>query len=247
MSSIKLLKDLFIYENFITKEEAQKTINLLDETNKRRKDYWKSISFYESYSSDYPEDNDPILEEFGLPKDWFSYLYKKFRMAVAEVSNLPEPQLSKISFHIQKWAPGAFAPMHSDNSSNDGVQGAFTRSKYAAFLYLNDNFEGGDLIFPQHGITVKPKTGMLAAFDGGHSNMHEVSLVKKNTRYTIGSFFDDREESDYPQEIRDAWAKELAEVRAMQKEQAVEWNDIREKGLRLDPTGYQYPAKEVEL
>jgi len=142
--------------------------------------------------------------------------------------------------------PGAFAPVHSDNSSNEGVMGAFTRSRYAAFLYLNDDFEGGELVFPQHNLTILPKSGMLAAFHGGHKNMHQVDIVKKSARYTIGSFFDDREESDYPQKTRDVWAKELADVRAMQKEQAVEWEDIREKGLRLSPTGNQYPANEVE-
>ena len=137
--------------------------------------------------------------------------------------------------------------MHSDNSSNEGVMGAFTRSRYAAFLYLNDDFEGGELVFPEHNLTISPKVGMLAAFHGGHKNMHSVSIVKKSTRYTIGSFFDDREESDYPEELRNQWAIELAEVRSKQKDEATEWEEIREEGLRLSPTGEKYPAKEVEL
>ena len=241
-----VLDDLIIFEDFITKEEAEKTIKVLNRLEEVRKDYWKPISFYESYSSSYPEDNDPILIEFGLPSDWFSFLYKKFREAVAEVAKVEEPQLSKISFHIQRWLPGAFAPAHSDNSSNDGVMGAFTRSRYAAFLYLNDDFEGGELVFPKHNITILPKTGMLAAFHGGHKNMHQVDIVKKSARYTIGSFFDDREESDYPQDVRDAWIKELEDVRSAQAEQAVEWKDIRDKGLRLSKEGTLYPVQEVE-
>lgn len=246
MNSNKLLEDLSVYKNFITKDESKKTIKLLNKLAETRKDYWKPISFYESYSSGYPEDNDPILAEFDLPNDWFSYLYKKFRLAVAEMANVPEEKLSKISFHIQRWLPGAFAPVHSDNSSNEGVMGAFTRSRYAAFLYLNDDFEGGELVFPQHDLVILPETGMLAAFHGGHKNMHQVDVVKKSARYTIGSFFDDREESDYPQEIRDAWAKELEDVRSAQAEQAVEWEDIRGKGLRLSKEGTLYPVQEVE-
>ena len=31
-------------------------------------------------------------------------------------------------------------------------------------LYLNDNFEGGDFIFPDHAIRVRPEPGMLVAF-----------------------------------------------------------------------------------
>ena len=242
----QILDDLTVYRNFITRSEAEKTINLLNRIAETREDFWKPISFYESYSSGYPEDNDPILEEFGLPNDWFTQLYNRFRVATAENAKISESKLSKISFHTQRWLPGAFAPEHSDNSSDDGVLGAFTRSRYATFLYLNDDFEGGELVFPSHDITILPEAGMLATFHGGHSNKHRVDIVKKSTRYTIGSFFDDREESDYPQETRDAWAKELAEVRAAQKEQSLEWNDVREKGLRIDPYGRQYPAVEVE-
>jgi Rps23 Pro-64 3,4-dihydroxylase Tpa1-like proline 4-hydroxylase len=246
MKKTKYLDQLILIEDFITKEEAKKTIELLNKLKEIREDFWKPISFYESYSSGYPEDNDPILEEFGLPNNWFSDLYQRFRHAVAEVANVPEPKLSKISFHSQKWEPGAFAPLHSDNSSNEGVMGAFTRSRYAAFLYLNDDFDGGELIFPQHELEFKPKTGMLAAFHGGHENMHEVTVVKKSDRYTIGSFFDDREESDYDQETRDAWAKELADVRAMQAEQAVEWSGIRKEGKRLTPDGHKVLEKDLK-
>ena len=49
--------------------------------------------------------------------------------------------------------------------------GAFTRSRYAGFLYLNDDFEGGELVFKgedgNDGLTIKPKTGMFAIFHGG--------------------------------------------------------------------------------
>lgn len=75
--------------------------------------------------------------------------------------------------------------------------------------------------------------------------MHEVTTVKHGIRYTIGSFWDDREESDYPQEVRDAWAKELAEVRAQQKEEQNEWDEIRKKDMKVTPNGQLYPASEV--
>jgi hypothetical protein len=72
MKKNKALEDLLLVENFITEDEAKKTIALLNKLNEIRPDFWKPISFYESYSSGYPEDNDPILSEFGLPNNWFS-------------------------------------------------------------------------------------------------------------------------------------------------------------------------------
>lgn len=250
MELIKIAEDIHLYKNFIDNEELAKVTSLLKKLQSTDVDYWKSISFYESYSARYPYDGEPILEEFGLPATYFSDLRNRFKEAAAFVANQPVEKMSQISFHIQRWLPGAFAPKHSDNSDNEGNMGAFTRSRYAGFLYLNDDFEGGTLKFEaQHGempLEIIPEAGSLLIFHGGHKNMHEVTVVKKSPRYTIGSFWDDREESDYPQEVRDAWAEELKKVRAIQAEEAVEWKEVREKGLRLTPDGKAIPASEVE-
>jgi hypothetical protein len=245
----KITEDIHLYENFISDDECKSLIKLFEIMIEKDPEYWKSISFYESYSGMYPEPNDPLLKQVGLSPTWFVDTMNRFKDAAALVANQDSEKMSKISFHMQRWLPGAFAPKHSDNTSNDGVYGAFTRSRYAGFLYLNDDFDGGLLKFyAENGkniFDVTPKSGSFLIFHGGHKNMHEVTTVLNKPRYTIGSFWDDREESDYPQETRDAWAKELAEVRAMQAEQSVEWKDIRGKGLRLTPYGNPVPAKEV--
>lgn len=249
MKLTKLADDIHLYEDFISIDECKKIIKLFDVMIEKYPDYWKSISFYESYSGMYPEPNDPMLEEVGLPPTFFADTRARFKHAAGVLANQDTEKMSRISFHMQRWLPGAFAPKHSDNTSNDGVYGAFTRSRYAGFLYLNDDFDGGLLKFyadnEKNIFEVTPKAGSFLIFHGGHKNMHEVTPVLNAPRYTIGSFWDDREESDYPQEVRDAWAKELAEVRAMQAEQAVEWTDVRKQGLRLTPYGAPVPASEV--
>jgi Rps23 Pro-64 3,4-dihydroxylase Tpa1-like proline 4-hydroxylase len=246
----KVTEDIFHYEDFLSKEECEAVLNLFKKNEERDPDYWKSISFYESYSAGYPQDNDPLLAEVGLSATWFSDLEDRFRQAASEIANQPKEKMSKISFHVQRWLAGAYAPKHSDNSDNDGNMGAFTRSRYAGFLYLNDDFSGGDLKFyADYGnnvITVTPKAGSFWIFHGGHKNMHEVTLVTSGIRYTLGSFWDDREESDYPQEVRDAWAEELLKVRSYQKEESVEWKEIREKGLRKLPDGTTIPVEKLE-
>ena len=75
--------------------------------------------------------------------------------------------------------------------------------------------------------------------------MHEVTLVTNGTRYTIGSFWDDREEDEYPKELRDKWATELAGVRQYQKEESAEWQELRDKGVVKLPDGKIIPAEEV--
>jgi hypothetical protein len=250
MKLTKLTEDIYLYEDYITKEECSSVVALLNSLEKNEEGYWKGISFYESSSARYPYDGEPILQEFNLSPTWFTDLKNRFRQSAADVANKSFEDMSQISFHVQRWLPGAFAPKHSDNSDHEGNMGAFTRSRYAGFLYLNDDFEGGTLKFDaKHGeipLEVVPKAGSFLIFHGGHKNMHEVTVVKKAARYTLGSFWDDREESDYPEDVRAAWAEELAGVREMQKGEQEEWKDIRDKGLRLSPDGATIPASEVE-
>lgn len=250
MKPIILAEDIWLYEDFVSEEECKNFIRLLERMSSLDEDFYKGISFYESYSSRYPDNGDPILAEFGLTPTWFPDLEKRFKTSVSELAKVPFEKVCNIGFHIQKWEPGAFANIHSDNSDNDGNLGAFTRSRYAGFLYGNDNFEGGTLVFKatesRPEIVVTPKTGSFLVFHGGHKNMHEVTLVKKQSRYTIGSFWDDREETDYSEETRASWAEELAKIRAMQKDENAQWKEVRKKGLRLGPTGEKYSAEEVE-
>ena len=249
MDKIYLKDDIVLYEGFLTPEECKKTLAILHKEDARQADFWKAISFYESYSSGYPEDGDPILEQEGLPADWFSNIRYRMRVAASELAGKAPEEMGNISFHSQRWLPGAFAPFHSDNSDEHGKMGAFTRSRYAGFLYLNDDFEGGELVFKNLEnddlLTIKPKIGTFAIFHGGHSNMHKVEIVKKNPRYTLGSFWDDRHKSDYSEEELASWEEELADTRAKQKVQQEEWQDVREQGLRLSPYGQLYPAEEA--
>lgn len=240
----RLTKDIVVYENFIDVETSGKLITILDKHVETGKMTWTPISFYESYSSVLPQDNDDVVIEEGLAPTIFSDIKQGIINAIASVHDLDPSIICQIGYHTQKWEPGAYARIHSDNTDEKGVSGAFTRSRYAAFLYLNDDFEGGLLKFPDQKLSIKPKIGMLAAFDGGFNNMHEVSLIEKGVRYTIGSFWDDREEDAYPQELRDAWAKEMEEIRAKQAKEKAEWQDLLKDGYKLDQDGNKYKLED---
>lgn len=241
----RLTKDIVVYENFITPEESAQIIEVLDKVAENGTIAWMPISFYESYSSVLPQDGDKEIIEEGLPSDIFSQIKSGIIEAVASVHDLDPTTIVQIGYHTQKWEPGAYARVHSDNTDEHGNSGPFTRSRYAAFLYLNDDFNGGLLKFPKQDIEISPKVGMLAAFDGGFNNMHEVTLIESGIRYTIGSFWDDREEDAYPQEIRDAWAEEMRQIREKQELERQEWQDLLKDGYKIDMNGNKYKVGDV--
>lgn len=241
----RLTKDIVLYENFIDADTAAKLVKVLDKHAEVGTISWMPISFYESYSSVLPQDDDEHVIAEGLPSDIFSQMKQGIINAVASVHDLDPKIISQIGYHTQKWEPGAYARKHSDNTDEKGNSGAFTRSRYAAFLYLNDNFEGGLLQFPDQDLSIQPKVGMLAAFDGGFNNMHEVTLITKGVRYTIGSFWDDREEDAYPQELRDAWAEEMKKTREYQEKERAEWQELLKQGWKLDADGNKYKVGDL--
>jgi predicted 2-oxoglutarate/Fe(II)-dependent dioxygenase YbiX len=54
--------------------------------------------------------------------------------------------------------------------------------------YLNNDFEGGDFVFPELKIRVRPEPGMMICFPSNHHYMHGVEPVVSGKRYSIVSW-----------------------------------------------------------
>lgn len=55
-------------------------------------------------------------------------------------------------------------------------------------LYLNDDYKGGEFIFPELNIRVRPKPGMLIAFPSNQNYLHGVEPVTSGERFAIVSW-----------------------------------------------------------
>jgi hypothetical protein len=75
--------------------------------------------------------------------------------------------------------------------------------------------------------------------------MHEVSLIESGVRYTIGSFWDDREEDAYSQELRDQWKEEMQKTRDKQKIEKEQWQELLKQGYKLDKDGNKYKIEDL--
>jgi len=52
-------------------------------------------------------------------------------------------------------------------------------------MFLNDDFEGGDFVFPDLKVRVRPEPGMMVCFPSNHYYKHGVEPVTKGHRYSI--------------------------------------------------------------
>jgi hypothetical protein len=58
----------------------------------------------------------------------------------------------------------------------------------AVLGYLNDDYDGGELYFPQYDFYIKPKPGSLVMFPGGLNCVHGVAKIKSGIRYTVSQW-----------------------------------------------------------
>ena len=83
------------------------------------------------------------------------------------------------------------------NDSEDFVNNKLQRvceRDISVLIYLNDDYLGGELEFPDWGITFKPKAGTLIAFSSYIEFSHKVYPVIEGNRYNLVSWIctDDR-------------------------------------------------------
>ena len=90
---------------------------------------------------------------------------------------------------IMKWRPGIEQRPHADKQLNDGRPNAFPTYDLSSLFYYNDDYEGGEIYFPQHDVEIKPKAGMAVMFVGDVNYLHGVKMVTSGYRYTTPSFY----------------------------------------------------------
>jgi len=84
----------------------------------------------------------------------------------------------KEAFNFVKYLPGKFFKVHVDH-------GPFYNCTVSAVAYLNDDYEGGELNFTRHGLTIKPDAGDLIMFPSNYIFEHSSLEVFSGVKYSV--------------------------------------------------------------
>jgi len=60
---------------------------------------------------------------------------------------------------------------------------------YTGLAYLNDDFTGGELVFPNRDVIITPKPDLLVGFPSNHKFVHAVPKVLSVKRYSLPVWF----------------------------------------------------------
>ena len=77
------------------------------------------------------------------------------------------------------WLPGTKGDLHID------AQGPEPWIEFSTIIYLNDEFEGGDIYFPNQNFVYKPKKYSAVFFpSAGSEYIHGITAIKSGKRHT---------------------------------------------------------------
>jgi predicted 2-oxoglutarate/Fe(II)-dependent dioxygenase YbiX len=89
------------------------------------------------------------------------------------------------------YRPGGHYDIHTDADVRDPDTGRWRRvmdRDVSLLVYLNDDFSGGELEFPERGESIRPETGMLVAFPSDHRFAHAALPVEAGNRSVVVSW-----------------------------------------------------------
>ena len=169
-----------VIDNFISEEDI-KIINSwlaengdqLFERSKTADSYWNQRAIYYGWM---PEDIQKILVD-----------------AVLRMKSLIEihdgPVFAEYPQFIRWQAGASLDPPHADCVNPDGTPNASPWRSHGAVMYFNEEFEGGELFYPNYNLSVKPKAGLAGIHRADLDCLHGVRKVTSGTRMTASVFF----------------------------------------------------------
>ena len=131
-----------------------------------------------------------IRSGFTISEDALStYLTKHINAAIIKYLNMSKKDISgyiaRSSYEISSWKLGKTMPPHIDTIKYEDEDTHNPRPIINVLLYLTDDYDGGEIVFPDCGVSLKPKAGSVVVFDS--DLMHGVNAVVSGERKTLES------------------------------------------------------------
>lgn len=175
-------------------EDLDKRIQLNEHQNDARTFArgWSPWSYGETifnYQKFFPESKDISEKDYYAPemKQIADNLYESLQNAFEHYSKILYPFAEKNiksreqSIHLLKYGPGGHLPAHQDQGVSSRV--------LSSVMYLNDNYEGGEIEFVNSGVKLKPEAGSIIFFPSNFLYVHEVYPIKEGFRYSMPHWY----------------------------------------------------------
>jgi hypothetical protein len=159
------IDNIQITENVLSKEEHSKLLDYVVTVDGWHKQPW-GVEYFNT--------------EKGMTSEVADLLDKVFRIAFQKCVDYHKVNLrvfKKGEVHLVRFQKDFYMNKHVD-----------TAGDFAVIYYINDDYEGGEINFPWHNLTVKPKANSFITFPSNQHYLHEV-LKNSGNRYSSTLWF----------------------------------------------------------
>jgi hypothetical protein len=141
---------------------------------------------------------DQNLRAYNCDYNEAVYLAKKYSKKIFDVYN-SSPKLYVHYMGLIKYKVGAWMEVH-----NDKMDEQCSECELSAVMYLNDNYEGGEIIFPNLKKQYHPKSGSCISYPSLWTDFdHGVNKVTAGTRYSMAWCFTSNKEKAFKPYLQD--------------------------------------------
>jgi hypothetical protein len=181
MNQINLDSNIFYIENFLSNKSHLQLLNFCNEGNFIFEDKYikqRGIKYIDRQNN----------------KDYIN-AYKEFVSIIEKMFNNDKHSLEYLS-HVQtykmhndglgydkRWAMGP----HFDDERPDIFNGE-PIVYFGLVYYINDNYDGGEITYPNQNIKFKPKANTLVVHPGSSNYVHQVEQIFNYDRFQISAF-----------------------------------------------------------
>lgn len=176
-------------DNFLSDEECDTAMSII---NKYKVNYEATHS--------YPIHSLPEYQFGDKQEENFTHKMKN-RMLKTGEALYGLPLIIDQGFQYIIHPTGTYIDPHTDilditepDYENDSYEEQLTQFPYlwsghlSVLAYLNDDYEGGELYFPDIDYAIRPKKRMLITFPGSLHYVHGVAKIESGVRYTLSQW-----------------------------------------------------------
>lgn len=190
----EITDELISVENFLTDEDLAFLWNQINAASQEdwEVEYMSNLKVFcmQKFGRD---DVDNLVAEgkFEITQNWtdknlnvsrnpeYMVYYTRLASLVSEAD--PNLELSGLAT-IQRMQSGVELKSHTDQHTDPSI-------RYAAIIYINDDYEDGELFFKNLGLKLRPKPKTLLIFPGNEKYEHGVEFVAEGPiRYVLVGF-----------------------------------------------------------
>lgn len=159
-----------IVENFVSLQDAELLSNYAKSVDHLFLEFGngeKEFTFYADFDN---KDVHTLLNFYG----------QKVLDFVRNNYEGPFGEYDESTTHIARFKEGFGMHEHFDSTKPNDI---------ATLIYLNSDYDGGEIYFPAYDISIKPNSGDLICFPDTPDFVHGVKPITKGTRYTSPRWF----------------------------------------------------------